>query len=130
MLYVVCSISQYGMNTVYHRRNAVYHIMECGISQSNLMPTISNLIPTTDSNKLENTVMQDALRDLKISVASDKQEKKMLAFELSKVQQETFTAAFLEEERKIRLDGQDPAAWKALSEEEKGIRSSDRMVWR
>ena len=48
-------------------------------------------MPTTDSNKLDITVMQDALRDLKISVASNKQEKKMLACELSKVQQETLT---------------------------------------
>ena len=76
-------------------------------------------MPTTDSNTLEITVMQDALRDLQISVASDKQEKKMLACEISKVQQESLTAAFLEEERKIRLDGQDPVAWKAKTEEEK-----------
>ena len=46
----------------------------------------SNLMPTTDSNKLEITVMQDALRDLKTSVASDKQEKKLLGCEISKVQ--------------------------------------------
>ena len=79
----------------------------------------SILMPTTDSNKLEITVMQDSLRDLQISVASDKQEKKMLACKISKVQQESLTAAFLEEERQIRSDGQDPVAWKALSEEEK-----------
>jgi hypothetical protein len=71
----------------------------------------SNLMPTTDSKKMEITVIQEAIRDLKISVALGNQEKKMLAFELSKVQQETFRVAFLEEERKIRLDGQDPAAW-------------------
>ena len=76
-------------------------------------------MPTTDSNKLEITVIQDTLHDLKISMASDKQEKKLLACKISKVQQESLTAAFNEEEQKIRLDGHDPAAWKAKTEYEK-----------
>ena len=59
---------------------------------------------------------------------ADKQEKKLLAFELSKVQQESFTAAFQEEERKIRLDGQDPAAWKALPEDGKRKMVTDLLT--
>ena len=52
----------------------------------------------------------------------------MLPCEISKVQQESLTAAFLEEERKIRLDGQDPVAWKAMSEEEKRKMVSDLLT--
>jgi hypothetical protein len=74
----------------------------------------SNLMFIADSKKLERNIIQKALRDLKIAEVTYKQEKKLLAFKLSKVQQESFTAAFQEEERKIRLDGQDTVALKTL----------------
>ena len=66
-------------------REAVVSMIYSHCSAVDLKPQ-SNLMPTTDSKKLEITVMQDALRDLKTSVASDKQEKKLLGCEISKVQ--------------------------------------------
>ena len=108
-------------------REAVVSMIYEHCQEDSLKPN-SNLMPTIDSNKLEITVLQKAIRDLKIAEVADKQEKKLLAFELSKVQQETFTAAFQEEERKIRLDAQDPAAWKALPEDDKKKMVTDLLT--
>ena len=94
-------------------REAVVNMIYTHCSEENLKPH-SNLMPTTDYNELEISVIQEALGDLKISLASDKEEKRLLACEISKVQQESLAAAFQEEDRKMRLDSQDPATWKRL----------------
>ena len=72
-------------------------------SHDGLKPTTHQL-PTTDSNKMEIFIIQEALRDLKIIAQADKQENALVSFEISKVKQESLTAAFQEEERKIRMD--------------------------
>ena len=73
-------------------RAAVVSMIYSHCSAEDLKPQ-SCMMPTTDSNKLEITVIQDTPHDLKISMASDKQEKKLLACEISKVQQESLTVA-------------------------------------
>ena len=59
-------------------REALVSMIYSHCSAENLK-TPSNQLPTTNSIKLEISVMQEALRELKISVASDKQEKRMMA---------------------------------------------------
>ena len=58
-------------------REAVVSMIFTHCSAENLMPQ-STLMPTTDSNKLEISSIQKALRELKVSVVSDKQEKRLL----------------------------------------------------
>ena len=58
-------------------REAVVSMIFTHCSAENLMPQ-STLMPTTDSNKLEISSIQEALRELKVSVVSDKQEKRLL----------------------------------------------------
>ena len=74
-------------------------------------------LPSADSNQLEITLLKDKMRELLVAAKSDAEEKKYLAYELSKVQQESLTAAFLEEERKIRVEPMDPSMWKNKDKE-------------
>ena len=74
-------------------------------------------LPSADSNQLEITLLKDKMRELLVAAKSDAEEKKYLAYELSKVQQESLTAAFLEEERKIRVEPMDPQMWKNKDKE-------------
>ena len=79
--------------------NAIYSY--CGAD--NLKSNKNNL-PSADSNQLEITLLKDKMKELLIAAKSDAEEKKYLAYELSKVQQDSLTAAFLEEERKISVE--------------------------
>ena len=49
------------------------------------------------------------MKELQAAAKADTEEKKYLAFELSKVQQDSLTAAFLEEEREKRVEPMDPS---------------------
>ena len=69
-------------------------------------------LPTTDSINLEVHLLKNTIRELQIASKADIEEKRFLASELSKVQQDALTAAFIEEERKIRVELMDAKMWK------------------
>ena len=92
--------------------NAIYS--HCGADNLN---SNQDTLPSADSKQLEITLLKDKMKELLVAAKSDAEEKKYLAYELSKVQQDSLTAAFLEEERKIRVEPMDPSIWKNKDKE-------------
>ena len=82
------------------------------ICDAKILTTMDDTLPTLDSINLEVHLLKNTIKDLQISASADIEEKKFLASEIARVQQDSMTAAFLEEERKIRVEPMDQMLWK------------------
>ena len=69
-------------------------------------------MPTVDYNSMEIELLKKQVWDMKAASAADKPQKRVIIAEIADLKQDSLTAAFMEEEKRIRLDYQDKDAWK------------------
>jgi hypothetical protein len=88
----------------------------CGISPPKV--TASSM-PTGDSNNMEIEMLKKEIWEIKATSAADKPQKGLIIAEIAELKQDSMTAAFPEDKKRIRVDYQDKEAWKNSSDSQR-----------